>query len=93
VNLEIAESILRWEDNPDAGFFTPITDAAIEDQGRWTTQYSKVTKDTRDNSFWMIFWFRGSTEIQDNGPEDIYYNQVWPIEVTKIEYVTKNPKE
>ena len=47
-------------------------------------------KDTRDNTFWKVYWDRGSTEYQDEGVENIYIIQVQPRVVERIEYVPVN---
>jgi hypothetical protein len=87
MNQELAESILKWEDHPEDEFIEEVTQEVIEDQRRWSTQYSQVFKDIRDNTFWEIWWSRGSTEMQDEGPEDIGFQQVEPVEVTVTKYL------
>lgn len=79
------------EDHELCNEFTAMTEAEIVDQSRWSTHYRQVFKHV-DDSFWRFSWSRGSTEYQDNGPENIFIEQVYPKEVTVIKYVTKPPK-
>lgn len=85
---EEIEAYLGWEE-PE--HLEGVVSEEIVGQSRWNTQYEEVIKDLRDGSFWMITWDRGSTEYQDNGPENIGFCQVWPHEVTRTEYLTKPP--
>jgi hypothetical protein len=89
---EVAEAIIRWEDHDDAENYTEVTSPEIYDQGRWETSFSQVFRDCRDNSFWEISWTRGSTEFQDEGPENIEVRQVWPHQVTVTQYKPEEPK-
>jgi hypothetical protein len=87
MNQEIAEAILNWEDHEEVEFFEEITEEEITNKSRWSTSYSRVYKDNRNESFWELSWTRGSTELQDNGTEDIEIQRVMPQEVTVIKYV------
>lgn len=87
MNQELAEAIIKWDDHEEVEFFEEVTKEEFSDQSRWSTFYYQVWKDTRDGTFWSIVWSRGSTEYQDNGPEDVIFEQVEPKEVTRIEYV------
>jgi len=84
---EVAEAILKWDDNDEVDNYEEVTVAKITGQSRWTTYYSQIYRNKIDNTFWMISWGRGSTEIQDGGPEDISVYQVEPREKTIVEYV------
>jgi len=88
MKLKTAAAILNWDDDDDddADNYEEVTKAKIFDQSRWSTFYSRVYKNKIDGTFWEIIWSRGSTEQQDNGPEDIGVNQVEPYEKTIIEY-------
>ena len=88
MELKTAVAILNWDDDDDddADNYEEVTKAKIFDQSRWSTFYSRVYKNKIDGTFWEIIWSRGSTEQQDNGPEDIGVNQVEPHEKTIIEY-------
>jgi hypothetical protein len=87
MNQEIAEAILNWEDHHESDFFIEIGEEEITGKSRWSTFYSQVYKDKRDNSFWELSWSRGSTEQQDNGVEDISFQRMMPKEVTFVQYV------
>lgn len=87
MNQEIAEAILNWEDHEEAEFFKEVGEEEITGKSRWSTFYSQVYKDERDESFWELSWSRGSTEQQDDGPENIGFQRVMPQEVTVIRYV------
>ena len=88
MKLKTAAAILNWDDDDDddADNYEEVTKAKIFDQSRWSTFYSRVYKNKIDGTFWEIIWSRGSTEQQDNGPEDIGVDQVEPYEKTIIEY-------
>ncbi len=87
MNQEIAEAILKWEDHDEVEFFEEVTKNIMEEKSRWSTFYSQVYKDNRDGSFWRLFWSRGSTEQQDEGPENIEFERVMPKEVIITKYV------
>jgi hypothetical protein len=87
MNQQIAEAILNFEDYEEEEFFEEVSELEITGTSRWNTFYSKVFQDTRDNTYWEITWSRGSTEIQDNGAEDIEFRQVKPVNVTVIKYL------
>ena len=86
---EVAESILKWEDNEECDFYEVVegTEETIEDQRRWHTTFSSVYRDTRDGTFWKVYWDRGSTEYQDEGVQNIQIEMVQPRIVERIEYV------
>ena len=85
---EVAEAILNFEDHEEEDFFVEVdgTDGVIEGQSRWYTRFSSVYEDTRDGTFWKVTWERGSTEMQDSGPENIEVRQVRPVLVERTEY-------
>jgi hypothetical protein len=87
MNQEIAEAILNWEDHEEIDFFEEVTGQEITSHSRWSTVFSQVYKDKRDESFWAISWTRGSTELQDEGVENIEIQRMMPKEVTVIKYV------
>ena len=87
MNQEIAEAILRWEDHDDVEHFAEVTVERIVDKSRWSTFYIRVYQDERDDTYWMLTWSRGSTEQQDEGPENIEFVEVKPVEKTIIDYV------
>ncbi|WP_266031200.1 hypothetical protein [Brucella intermedia] len=89
---EVAKAILRWEDHEDVDHFAEVTGEQIHDTSRWHTHYSAVYQDKRDETFWEVSWSRGSTEIQDEGPENIDVYQVWPHKVETVVY-TRTPPE
>lgn len=87
MNQEIAEAILNWEDHDDIDHFEKVTNVVITSQSRWSTFYFQIYKDKRDGSHWQLLWSRGSTEQQDQGPEDIEYFRVEERIVQKSEWV------
>lgn len=84
---ELAQTILDWEDHVDVDFYEPVTPDTITGNSRWSITYERIFKDKRDNTFWRIEWSRGATERQDEGNEGVTVTQVYPREVTLIEYV------
>lgn len=74
MNLEIAMDCLHDETED----YTNATESEIVDKGRWNTFYQQVFEKKEDGTFWEISWSRGSTEYQDDGPEDIRFRRVFP---------------
>lgn len=68
--------------------FEEVEPEEITGQSRWSTYYSQVLK-YKDGTFWLATWNRGSTEMQDDGVEDLMLIQVEPKEVTTTIYVNK----
>jgi len=87
MNIALAEALVEWEDHEECEFMEEVTGDTLERVSRWHTHYYNVFKDTRDGTYWKLSWSRGSTEMQDDGIEDVKYKQVVPKEVTVIEYV------
>lgn len=73
-----------WGEN-----FEEVTAEQIEDQSRWSTFYCQILK-YKDGTFWRASWSRGSTEMQDEGVEDLQLVQVEPVQVTVTEYKVIN---
>lgn len=89
MKLSTALAIISYDDDPanEDEFFEEVTAEKIEEQSRWSTFFSQVYKDTRDGTFWEIYWSRGSTECQDEDIEDnLSVSQVYPKEVTTTVY-------
>lgn len=91
MDSENAELLLN-EDHPDQEHFESVTDEEVGGKSRWSTFYSQVWKDTRDGTFWSISWDRGSTEMQDNGIENVEVQQVWPYETVVVAYRNTPPE-
>jgi len=75
-----------WDDNE----FTKVTKPEIDGQSRWSTFYSQILKYNKDGTFWDARWSRGSTEMQDEGVEDLELVQVEPVEITVTQYKVIN---
>lgn len=82
MNLEIAMECLREYPRD----YESVTEEEIVDQSRWSTFYNQVFKNRVDGTYWKIHWSRGSTEQQDNGIEDIEFQQVFPKQKTITVY-------
>ena len=82
---EELEEIL-WGDNPN---YENVTGETIEGQSRWRTMYSKIVKHVQSDIFYRLYWSQGSTEYQDEGPENIAMEEVIPVEKTVIVYESK----
>lgn len=80
---ELFEEITEGYDYEEA------TRENIVSQSRWRTSFKQVFKKTADGTFWELSWSRGSTEVQDEGPEDVEIHEVEPKEVATIQYVRK----
>ena len=87
MNQEISEAIINWTDHDEVDHFKEVTAKRIVDQSRWSTYYAQVYRDERDGSFWELHWGRGSTEQQDDGPEDVTFMRVMPVEKVVVDYV------
>ena len=87
MNQEIAEAIINWTDHDEFDHFKVVTAKRIVNQGRWSTYYAQVYRDERDGSHWVLNWGRGSTEMQDDGPEDVTFMRVMPVEKVVVDYV------
>jgi hypothetical protein len=87
MNQEIAEALVKWQDEAGAEFFEEVTSEKIVDKTRWSTYYIQVYRDTRDDTYWEIGWHRGSTEMQDEGPEDVTFLHVVPTQVLVTNYI------
>lgn len=80
---ELFEEVLYGED------YEEVTSEQVTDTSRWHTMYEQVFKKTSDGTFWEMSWSRGSTEYQDDGPEDVEIYEVEPKEVTVVQYFRK----
>ena len=87
MNQEIAEAIIKWDDHDEVDHFKEVTAKRIVDQSRWSTYYAQVYRDERDGSHWVLNWGRGSPEMQDDGPEDVTFMRVMPVEKVVVDYV------
>lgn len=89
MKLSTALAIISYDDDPanEKNFFEKAAEKTIDEQSRWSTFFSQVYKDTRDETFWEIYWSRGSTEYQDEDIKDnLGVTQVYPKEVTTTVY-------
>lgn len=87
MNQEIAEAIIKWDEHEDLDHFVVLTDEELYRTSRWHVYYFQVLQDKRDDRYWRVEWSRGATEMQDEGPEDIRFYQVAPIQVLVTQYV------
>ena len=71
--------------------FEAVTEPKHDGKSRWSDHYAQVFRHKTEGTYWRISWSRGATEYQDQGPEYVQFCQVYPQEVTVIEYVTKKP--
>lgn len=69
--------------------YEKVTGKTVTDTSRWHTFYEQVFKKISDNTFWELSWRQGSTEYQNEGPEDVELVEVVPTEVTVIKYIRK----
>lgn len=69
--------------------YKEVTSENIVGNSRWHTMYEQVFQKIEDGTYWELSWRRGSTEYQDDGPEDVSLVEVIPKEVTVIKYVRK----
>lgn len=78
-----------YEEITEGYDYEAVTSGTITSQSRWHTFYEQVFKKTSDGTYWEMTWHQGSTENQDEGPENIKIYEVEPKEVTVIQYVRK----
>jgi len=69
-----AKAILREDEEG----YKPVTQTEIYEQSRWQTFFEQVFEEEATGAYWKIYWSRGSTEYQDEGPEDITFDRVFP---------------
>ena len=69
--------------------YETVVKQSITGSSRWHTFYDMVCKNKLDNTYWRIEWKQGSTEMQDEGPEEISMVEVEPKEITTTVYVNK----
>lgn len=81
--LYLTEELENYDD------YREVTEPEIYDQRRWHTAFAQVVEHKPTKTFWDISWSRGSTEMQDDGVEDVEVQEVVPQEVTVIKYVAK----
>lgn len=89
---EFLQALLYDDLGPDEDV-TIVSDELI-DTGRWSLHYDLVFK--VGNQYFSVGYSRGATESQDESPfeyesDDIVCDEVFPVEVKRIEYVTKPP--
>jgi hypothetical protein len=83
MNDELAKQVIF----DDASDFESVTAQEISYQTRWSTYFYQIFKHKTTEALWRISWSRGSTEMQDDGPEDISYCLVEAKQVMVTEYV------
>lgn len=71
--------------------FVAVTEPQHNGKSRWEDHYQQVFRHNIEGTYWSVFWSRGATEYQDEGPQDVQFCQVYPEVVTVIKYVTKKP--
>lgn len=91
MKIETAQAILKWEDNEDEENFIAVVEGEQTGKSRRHGHYRSIYQDKRDLTHWEISWSRGLTEMQDEGPEDINVNQVWPNAVTVTVFKREQP--
>jgi hypothetical protein len=84
IDTELISSLID-DDNPDYKLFH----SEIVDQGRWDTFYETVTRRLVDETYWKIYWSKGSTENQYNGVMVDRFCEVVPEEVKTIKFIEK----
>lgn len=82
---EIAKCLVGYEGFEGDDDWVVVYDNKIVDTTRWDMIVEGVWKNTKSGSYWKIFWTRGLTEYQDNGPEMISFKQVMK-KTKEIEY-------
>lgn len=61
----------------------------ISTQTRWNTFYEKIVRHIPTGKLYEVNWSRGSTEMQDNGIENVSMYEVEPRETITIVYDRK----
>lgn len=74
---------MPYED-PDGYTTAPNGGETIVGKSRWHIRYSRVF--TNDTEYYRVRWSSGATEYQDEGPEDITVEVVYPHPTTTIVY-------
>lgn len=87
MDLKLAEALLNYDDHPEYDDYKIVEDDKVLHTCRWYTIYTRVYLNLLDDSYWKLQWARGSTELQDNGPEEIRFIKVMPIQVVATQYI------
>lgn len=58
--------------------YKAVTSEQIYKKSRWQTFFEQVFVEEATGAYWKIYWARGSTEYQDEGPEVIDFDRVFP---------------
>jgi hypothetical protein len=68
-----------------------LINETIDSIGRWLTTYRVILENKEEGTFWEFFYTKGNTECQEqdffNGNKYVSLKEVFPKEVTIIEYV------
>lgn len=86
MTYQVASNILR--DECEYGYENVVS-AKIVEKSRWSVFYSAVYQHKETDTYWKLDWTRGATEYQDEGIEDIEFQEVVPVPVTVIKYIAK----
>lgn len=86
MTYQVARDILceEYEDG-----YENVEATKIVGQSRWSVFYSTVYQHKETDKYWQLRWSRGATETQDEGIEDIEFQEVVPVPVTVIKYIAK----
>ena len=86
MTYQVARDILydEYEDG-----YENVVSAEIVGKSRWSVFYSAVYLHTETETYWRLNWTRGATEYQDEGIDDIEFQEVVPVPVTVIKYIAK----
>ena len=73
--------------------YSIVLDAVINGQSRWRTSFYTVAMNKKDGRFFRIDYELGSTELQGEDFEVTGFQEVFPVEVTQVRYLTSLERE
>lgn len=89
--MEVSKEILQeltWEDEFEG--FESVRNEMV-DTSRWSVQYEQILKHKESGKYYVTYYSRGATEMQDESPYEyepkmINLTEVVPYEKTTIDY-------
>ena len=86
MNQDIAEALLNEEEFEGEEDYLLVAGREFNFTSRWYIYWFSVYKHKPTDTFWRVNWCRGLTEQQDNGIEDVVFDQVKPVTHTIVVY-------
>ena len=89
MNYGIAQSLLEGERFVAEEQYQEVVAPSLTGSSRWSIEYEAVYKHIETETYWRLSWTRGATEYQDEGNENLEFEEVVPVSMTVIRYIEK----